>query len=700
MLALDIPLLVLTDRIQVLLVFTAYGVVGASSQYENSIVLTTIQYPTPSVKRLAALPNWQLIVVGDVKTPPDWSLHGAEFLSHDTQSRLGYEILKDNLTPDNSYARKNVGYLWAIAHGAKLIYETDDDNLLTTTDIAVLPSPGTHAVYQTTNATVNVYSHFRQANLWPRGFPLEDIVKPSPQSFVRDIARPLIQQSLADVDPDVDAIHRLTQPLGITFDSAAFSVLLPGGSFCPFNSQNTLFLEEALWGMLIPVSTAFRVCDIWRGYWSQRLLWDIGGLLSFGAPTVEQHRNAHNILLDFIDEADLYGKAGKLVKFLAAWDSKTHSLGQRMIELADAMVTAEFWGQRDSSLMKAWVADLTAAGYHFPPLLAPGADSQLKVMEDSVGNVPHAHHYPVSWHRYPDIILVVMFNKAYSGYKSTASLLHNMYMPVFGHVVFTGQHVPDGLQKDIAWVPCTNASGGQLMHKCLGHVMEMYPMTDATPAGGYLMIGDDTIFDNCAMQGMNRSKIWYQHAHHHLATIRQYKDLQREAAAGHWHWNTSFNGGKALGLELHDAVVSLNGLSRTAAEKQGVLAGNANNDFAAYYGGGYTDFFYVPSRYASQFIYLAYHFFEHPVHHEAAIPFILRILATGLDEFERFHAPIPHLWLHLQQKGLQVADEPASVMLDGGRLMNNSVFVHPVKLSDANVREHFVQWWLHASCKA
>lgn len=64
------------------------------------------------------------------------------------------------------HRRKNVGYLWAIAHGAKLIYETDDDNLLTTTDIAVLPSPGTHAVYQTTNATVNVYSHFRQANLW------------------------------------------------------------------------------------------------------------------------------------------------------------------------------------------------------------------------------------------------------------------------------------------------------------------------------------------------------------------------------------------------------------------------------------------------------------------------------------------------------------------------------------------------------
>lgn len=26
--------------------------------------------------------------------------------------------------------RKNVGYLWAIEHGAEEVYETDDDNLL------------------------------------------------------------------------------------------------------------------------------------------------------------------------------------------------------------------------------------------------------------------------------------------------------------------------------------------------------------------------------------------------------------------------------------------------------------------------------------------------------------------------------------------------------------------------------------------
>ena len=26
--------------------------------------------------------------------------------------------------------RKNIGYLWAIEHGAKTVYETDDDNIL------------------------------------------------------------------------------------------------------------------------------------------------------------------------------------------------------------------------------------------------------------------------------------------------------------------------------------------------------------------------------------------------------------------------------------------------------------------------------------------------------------------------------------------------------------------------------------------
>jgi hypothetical protein len=65
-------------------------------------------------------------------------------------------------------------------------------------------------------------------------------------------------QGLANVDPDVDAIYRLTQPLNLMFEEDSAAVALPKGIMCPFNSQNTLFAREALWGLLIPVTTTFR----------------------------------------------------------------------------------------------------------------------------------------------------------------------------------------------------------------------------------------------------------------------------------------------------------------------------------------------------------------------------------------------------------------------------------------------------------
>lgn len=57
--------------------------------------------------------------------------------------------------------------------------------------------------------------------------------------------------------------------MGIDFDKKVPGVVLPEGLMCPFNSQNTLFDHDAFWGTLIPQTTSFRVCDIWRGYWVQ-----------------------------------------------------------------------------------------------------------------------------------------------------------------------------------------------------------------------------------------------------------------------------------------------------------------------------------------------------------------------------------------------------------------------------------------------
>lgn len=75
-----------------------------------------------------------------------------------------------------------------------------------------------------------------------------------------------VQQSLADVHPDIDAIHRLTRrPLTFSFDSSTpFDALFgPENVYSPYNAQATLHEYGAFWGMLLPVTVHGRVSDIW-----------------------------------------------------------------------------------------------------------------------------------------------------------------------------------------------------------------------------------------------------------------------------------------------------------------------------------------------------------------------------------------------------------------------------------------------------
>jgi hypothetical protein len=96
------------------------------------------------------------------------------------------------------------------------------------------------------------------------------------------------------------------------------------GHMSPFNSQNTLFFRDAFWGLFLPSTTSFRVCDIWRGYWTERMLWEIGGRLAFQRPSAIQERNSHSLLKDFKDEIDLYVHAGEMVDFLIQWGIARH----------------------------------------------------------------------------------------------------------------------------------------------------------------------------------------------------------------------------------------------------------------------------------------------------------------------------------------------------------------------------------------
>ena len=77
----------------------------------------------------------------------------------------------------NSYSRKNIGYLYAIQHGAKEIFETDEDIVISELNSFNFNLSNNKIYFAIRNDSrmINPYIHFGERNIWPRGFRLSDI---------------------------------------------------------------------------------------------------------------------------------------------------------------------------------------------------------------------------------------------------------------------------------------------------------------------------------------------------------------------------------------------------------------------------------------------------------------------------------------------------------------------------------------------
>jgi len=302
------------------------------------------------------------IVIGDSKSPADFVLNGCDFYSVSRQRSLPFSYAK--ICQERSYARKNIGYLLAIAAGAQFIVETDDDNFpraefwaernpVVTGDI--ISAPG----------WLNAYHYFSDTPIYPRGFPLE-FVRPAgvtfpPRAAAKDILSP-IQQGLADANPDVDAIYRMLFPLPTDFRQEQ-PLILDKKTWCPFNSQNTTTFREAFPLLYLPTHCSFRMTDIWRSFVAQRIAWTCNWTISFHSATVFQERNEHNLLHDFADEVPGYLNNAKIAQTLDALDLApgAANLEPNMKLCYQALIELGLVDRRENELLQAWFADLQKA---------------------------------------------------------------------------------------------------------------------------------------------------------------------------------------------------------------------------------------------------------------------------------------------------------------------------------------------------
>lgn len=322
---------------------------------KTALVITSISPPNHVLRACAAgcgKHGIDFIVIGDRKSPPDFHLDGCDYWSIERQLESHFKIA--HLLPEGHYSRKNLGYLIAMERGAQVIIETDDDNLPLESfwekRIRVHQARRVSA-----GGWVNPYGYFTDEKVWPRGFPLEEISRPSPAAATASADAP-IQQGLADGEPDVDAIYRLTRNRPVTF-RRELPLALGAGAIAPFNSQNTTWFCEAFPLLYLPSTCSFRMTDIWRSFVAQRICRANGWDVLFHAASVFQERNPHDLTADFRDEIAGYLHNADICNKLDALHIEPGAghIPEGIVNCYATLVSSGFMRAEEMKLLEAWL---------------------------------------------------------------------------------------------------------------------------------------------------------------------------------------------------------------------------------------------------------------------------------------------------------------------------------------------------------
>ncbi len=331
---------------------------------KTTIVVTSINQPTKAMASLAegCLGHGSdLIVIGDAASPDDFYLGGCAFYSLRVQQDTRFKSAE--ICPERSYARKNIGYLIAMQNGSDIIVESDDDNC-PWPEFWDEPSRQQDVTIAKCSGWLNAYSLFTDKRIWPRGLPLDAIGLPDDLVLTNGTVDSPIQQGLADLNPDVDAVYRLIfNPTGNTSFSFVppkrHSVSLDFGTWSPFNSQNTTWFKDAFPLMYLPAFVTMRMTDIYRSFVAQRIAWENGWRIIFHAPTMYQVRNKHDLMSDFALEVPGYLNNRAICEKLATLTIKPglEHLAENMLVCYDMMVSNKWVGKKEIRLLEAWFSD-------------------------------------------------------------------------------------------------------------------------------------------------------------------------------------------------------------------------------------------------------------------------------------------------------------------------------------------------------
>ena len=486
--------------------------------------MTAFNSPSESIINLEKnINNWKIVVIGNNKTiNSDWNIfinsNKLIYLSIEAQNKFGYKILK--YLNENSYSRKNIGYLFAIQHGAKEIYELDENLTIRNFDslninISINNNYICYGKNQNPNEQemINPYVHFCESNIWPRGFLIKDISTDYNKSIyytnINQIKlKPLVYQGLINKIPDLDSIFLLTsgrkgENLNIAFTQNHPLLYYPG-NYVPINSKNTKYLYEIFPFLMLPVTINESISDIIRGYILERFVFGYGGLIVFHNSDIYNE----NFIFDkskLLEEKDLLFNLNKILHIIKS--SKLYFFEnpkKLLFQIISELIKNKFLRKEEKIMYKDFLFDLSNIGlkeytninsefsYYIPtnPNILKG-NNQLKIMKHSSCNKI-----------YNDILLIINYN--HPGFLNLNEYIEELYKTYFPNIAYIYPEVLQNEKVSQNIIICPESGGGYYSYGCIEKVYEKNPNYK-----GYFFTNDDLYIKAWEFQYYDFSAPWF-----------------------------------------------------------------------------------------------------------------------------------------------------------------------------------------------
>ena len=619
---------------------------------------------------LKRLKDWKIVVVSNKKNiDKSWQLLNFSnkiiYLSLVKQANLGYNILK--YLDSHSYSRKNIGYLYAIQHGAIEIFEIDENIIISDINDLNINYKKDWICYgiRKDSSMINPYFHFKKSNLniWPRGFRLSDIGKNNNKFYILNhhhlLLKPLIYQGLINNFPDVDSIflqteiqHHLQK---IKFIYNYPLVYLPG-NYIPINSKSTKYLYDIFPFLILPTTVNERISDIWRGYIMQYFVWRYNGcvLYHFSNNYIEEY----NILFQtqFYKDKNLFFNIDKLLDVLNINSNLefTNSI-DLLFKIINDLINEKLLGKSEIKIYKAFYEDLLNIGYSFSSSflnkISYNHRNHIKAYSEfnyylpselitSLNNknnkiIKVINHYN-TMKTYSNLLLIINYNHV--NYEKLNNYIANLYKTSFPNIVFIIPNEYISTNNNI--ISCTESYYGYYSYICLEKIYKKY-----SNFKGYLFLNDDDFMKIWELDNFNFSIPWF----YLFSTL-----------------------GKAWG-HYKKCKEIYNVLNKNKNWKLNLIK------FLGYYGVPkiVSDFYYIPNNFFSQFCQIIKEMYKSKLFLECVIPSTMGIILS--KEYQLIYF-IPFYGIHRQQSIYYLKQD------------SRQITIHPIKFSNVYHQEQVTEF--------